>query len=176
MLDKIRSTLLLTSFLVIAGGLMLYVYILAKGDGDIFGAGDGTLEPTDFTTLSYSLADNGYLLCDAEECPNAESNGNAERFLVDAGRLRQIVADYADLMPTVRTHSFDFRRSQFDFLERLPGETYPTVVVVRILPDGRLNSKLVYYSYKPIGNSTADEHQERAQRWISQFHQLVNNQ
>jgi len=173
MLEKFRSYLLLISFIVIALGLMLYVYILAKGEGDMFG-GEGTLEPTSFETLTYTVEDSGYLLCDASLCSQADADGNAEPFSVDAGRLRQVVADYSDSMPTVRVHNFDFRKSQYDFLERLPGETFPAVVSVRILPVTAYSSKLAFYSYKPVGSASAESHQERAERWLSQLHNLAD--
>jgi len=173
MLEKIRSYLLLISFIVIAGGLMLYMYVLAKGDSSMFGGSSGTLEATDFQTLTFTAGDKGYLLCDADLCSNAEADGNAEPFNIGAVSLRQILADYTDAMPTVRTHNFDFRKSQFDFVERLPGETYPTVISVQVLPVTALSSKLVFYSYKPIGKSTAEDHHERAERWLGALHALA---
>jgi len=176
MLEKIRSYLLMISFLVIAGGLMLYMYVLAKGDSGILGGKEGTLQPTDFASLSYSVGDTGYLMCSTPLCSVADPDANEELFNLDAGRLRQLVADYADSLPTVTVHSFDFRLSQFDFIERMPGKTFPTVISVRIIRDTDYSSKLAFYSYKPVGSSTANDHQQNAARWITDLHARADDQ
>ena len=176
MIEKLRSYLLLLSFIVILGGLMLYMYVLAKGDSDLFGSGSGTLQPVDFETLTYQVGDSGHLLCDQALCGAADADRDAEIFNVDAGRLRQIVADYTDGLPTVETFSFDFKKNQFDFLERLPGETFPTVVTLRILRDTSFSSKLALYSVKPVGSSSVEQHAERAERWLTELHALANGQ
>jgi len=176
MLEKIRSILLFLSVFVIAGGLMLYIYVLSKGDGEIFGGGSGTLPATKFTALTYQSGDKGYLLCDQTLCSNAEADGNSEPFNVSSSRLRQIVADYSDEMPTVETRNFDFKNNQFEFLERMPGETYPTVIVVRIQAGGSYSSKLVIYSFKPVGSSTHEDHQDRIERWLEQLRKRADGQ
>ena len=168
MIEKLRSYLLMLSFIVIMGGLMLYMYVLASGDGgSLFGDGEGTLQPTNFETLAYNIGDNGYLLCDADLCANASADGSAEIFTISASQLVQLVADHSDVTPTVDTHNFDFRKNQFDFLERLPGETFPTVITVRVLPVNAFSSKMAIYSHKPVGSNSRETNQERTERWVS---------
>lgn len=171
MLTKIRSLLLGLSLMTVAALLALYLYVqMGKGEA-IFGGSEGTLPPTDFTTLDHPNTQEGYLLCPDDLCAKAMSDGPAPRFNVDAQKLRQAIVDFADGMPTIRTHKFDIRTSQFDFLERLPGETMPTVISVRILPDTAYTSKLAIYSYKPIGELGRESHAERVERWV----RLINS-
>jgi hypothetical protein len=172
MLDKIRSYLLVLCVIVIAVGLMAYVYVLSKGDGELFGGGSGNLPPTDFETLSYSIEDTGYLMCSTSTCSAADSDENSARFEVDAVTLRQLVADFTDADANIRTKNFDFRKSQFEFLERLPGQPFPSVISVRIVAVDTYTSELVLYSFKPVGKSMDGEHTERAARWISSLQAL----
>jgi len=167
MIEKIRSYLLMLSFIVIAGGLMLYMYVLAGGGDTLFGDGDGTLAPVDFETLTYDAENKGYLLCDASLCTNAEADGGAEIFTVNAGQLRQLIADFSDTLTTTETHNFDFIKNQFDFLERLPGETFPTVIALRVLPINAFSSKLAVYAYKPVGTNSRESNLQRVERWMA---------
>jgi len=172
MIEKIRSYLLTISFIVIAGGLMLYMYILASGDGSsLFGDKEGTLQATNFEALVYQSDDKGHLRCDADMCTKANADAGAEIFNVGAGKLRQIVADHSDDAPLVETYNFDFRKNQFDFLERLPGETFPTVISVRISPVNAFSSKMALYVYKPVGSNSRETMEEKAERWISLLQQ-----
>lgn len=175
MLTKIRSLLLGLSLFTVAGLLALYLYVqMGKGE-TIFGGGEGTLPPTNFETLVHPNDHAGYLLCPADLCSQAQTDGPAPTFNVNANILRQTIVDFADSMPTIRTHRFDIRNSQFDFLERLPGEHIPTVVSVRILPDTAYTSKLAIYSYKPVGKVGKEGHAERTERWLQLINSHLNN-
>lgn len=174
MIEKLRSYLLIICVVVIALGLGLYVYVLSKGDGEVFGGSSGNLPPTSFETLAYQIGDEGYLLCSPNLCENADADGNSEKFDVDATTLRRIVADFTDADPTIKTQNFDFRISQFEFLERIPGQTFPSVISVRIVPETDYSSRLVFYSFKPVGKSADGEHRDRAARWLSSLHDIVN--
>lgn len=166
MLNKFRSLLLGLSMITIAGLLALYLYVqMGKGEA-IFGGSEGTLPPTNFTELQHPIGETGYLLCSAELCSKAEPDGPAPMFDVDATILRQAIVDFTDDMPTIRTHRFDIRNNQFDFLERLPGEHMPTVISVRIIPDTAYTSKIAIYVTKPIGNIGREPHSARAERWV----------
>jgi len=167
MIEKIRSYLLMLSFIVIAGGLMLYMYVLASGDNSLFGDSDGNLQPVDFETLAYAIGDDGHLLCDAGFCGQASADGGAEIFNIGASRLRQLIADFSDNQPTIETHNFNFAKNQFDFLERLPGETFPTVIAVRIEPINAFSSNLMLFAYKPVGSNSRESNQQRAERWMA---------
>lgn len=174
MIEKIRSYLLMLSFIVIAGGLMLYMYVLASGDNSLFGDSDGKLQPVDFETLAYTVGDGGYLLCDTDLCEQAYADGGAEIFNIGAGSLRQLIADFSDIQSTLETHNFDFAKNQFDFLERLPGETFPTVIAVRIVPINAFSSKLTLYAYKPVGSNSRESNQQRAERWIANLQERAS--
>jgi len=166
MLNKIRSLLLGLSLIVVTGLLALYLYVqMGKGDA-IFGGSEGTLPPTNFMSLDHPNSQDGYLLCPETLCTNAQADGPAESFNVDATTLRQAIVDFAEAMPTIRTHRFDIPNSQFDFLERLPGEHMPTVVSIRILEDSAYTSKIAIYCFKPVGTINRESHQERVDRWI----------
>ena len=78
-----------------------------------------------------------------------------------------MIADFSDIQPSVETHNFDFTKNQFDFLERLPGETFPTVIAVRIVPINTFSSKLAMYVYKPVGSNSRESNQQRAERWAA---------
>jgi len=176
MLEKFRTYLLMISFLVIAGGLMLYIYVLAKGDGEAFGGIKGTLQPTDFTSLTYAVGDSGYLMCSLSLCAAADADADAEPFNLSASKLRQILADYADTSPAVSIHDFDFRNNQYDFVERLPGQTFPNVISVRVIANTDYTSRLAYYSYRPVGSSDAEDHRQNAARWIAELHSIAKDQ
>ena len=166
MIEKIRSYLLMLSFIVIAGGLMLYMYVLASGGSTLFGDSEGNLEPVNFETLAYTIGDSGYLLCDTAICGQADADGGAEIFTIGISQLRQLIADFSDNQPTIETYNFDFAKNQFDFLERLPGETFPTVIAVQAVPINAFSSKLALYAYKPVGTNSRESNQQRAERWI----------
>lgn len=171
MLNKIRSLLLGLSLMTVAGLLALYLYVqMGKGEA-IFGGGEGTLPPTNFAGLTHPSGVDGYLLCSPELCSSAEVDGPAPTFDVDATVLRQAIVDFTEDMPTIRTHRFDIRTSQFDFLERLPGEHLPTVISIRVLPDTAYTSRLAIYCTKPIGDIGRESHSERVERWI----RLINS-
>ncbi len=175
MLTKIRSLLLGLSLITVAGLLALYLYVqMGKGEA-IFGGSDGTLPPTDFASLIHPSGDNGYLLCPTELCRNAEADGPAPLFEVGATILRQAIVDFTDDMPTIRTHRFDIRTSQFDFLERLPGEHLPTVISIRVLPDTAYTSRLAIYCTKPIGDIGRESHSERVERWVRLIGSRLNS-
>ncbi|TNE62266.1 MAG: hypothetical protein EP335_13285 [Alphaproteobacteria bacterium] len=166
MLEKFRSLAMGASLIVVLLGLAAFFLVQIGGGDKLFGGGDGSLEPVNFETLAYSPSDTGYLLCSPDLCQKAEADGNSELFNIDAQKLRTVVADYADHMPTVNTFRFDLITNQFDFTERLPGESYPSVVSVRITETTPLSSALAIYSYQPVGKSTSADHQERVERWI----------
>jgi len=173
MLDKLRSYLLILCGIVMALGLGLYVYVLSKGDGDAFGGSQGSLPPTAFESLTYAAGDEGYLLCSPSICNSADADGNSERFQIDATSLRRLVADFTDADPSIKTQNFDFRISQFEFLERMPGQPFPSVISIRIVPDTAYSSQLIFYSYKPVGDSVDGEHRSRATRWLSALHEMA---
>lgn len=174
MLNKIRSLLLGLSLITIAGLLALYLYVqMGKGEA-IFGGGEGTLPPTDFTALAHPNEYEGYLLCDESLCTGSQADGPAATFPVNSTALRQALVDFSDGMPTIRTHRFDIRNNQFDFLERFPGDPMPTVVSVRIIPDTAYNSKIALYIFKPIGDIGKESHPERADRWIRQISNILS--
>ncbi len=171
MFDKIRSLLLGLSLITVAGLLALYLYVqMGKGEA-IFGGGEGTLPPTNFAELTHPNGVDGYLLCSEDLCTKAEPDGPSPVFEVDATTLRQAIVDFTEDMPTIRTHRFDIRNSQFDFLERLPGEHLPTVISVRILSDTAYTSKLAIYCTKPIGDIGKEGHGDRIDRWL----RLINS-
>ncbi|WP_417464382.1 hypothetical protein [Kordiimonas sp.] len=166
MFEKFRSAAIGLSVLVILAGVGLYILVQTGGGDKLFGGKEGTLPPVDFATLSRAFDDPSYLLCDKELCKNAEVDGPAPQFEVDAQTLRLAIADYTDNMPTVRTFRFDPMANQFDFTERLPGESLPSVVTVRIIDKGNYASELVIFSRTPVGDSKAQHHEERVTRWI----------
>ncbi len=167
MLEKFRSLAIGLCLFVIVIGLAVYFMVQIGGGDSIFGDEGGTLEVVEFETLPFEGDDTGYLLCPATLCKAAVANGPAARFQVDARTLRLALADYVDNMPTIRTYKFDPVKNQFDFLERLPGESIPAVLTVRILDIDGFSSALVIYSRKPIGDSKPGEHEKRVTRWLT---------
>ncbi|MBL4790402.1 MAG: hypothetical protein JKY60_15635 [Kordiimonadaceae bacterium] len=178
MLEKVRSYLMLISFVVIAGLLGFYLYVLAKGDDLPFGSKKGALQPASFETINYKLGDDGFLLCPITLCKIADPDGDAEVFNLTPGKLRQVIADYSDYNPSVTLHNFDFGKNQFDFLERSPGETFPTVIAVRILnvAGTPYSSALAIFVSKPVGSRLKEKHAARADRWLAQLHDLAKDQ
>ncbi|WP_417459854.1 hypothetical protein [Kordiimonas sp.] len=175
MFEKFRSAAIGLSVLVILAGVGLYILVQTGGGDKIFGGKEGTLPPVDFHALNRAFDDPSYLLCSKDLCANAEVDGPAPRFEVDAQTLRLALADYTDNMPTVRTFRFDPMANQFDFTERLPGESLPSVVTVRIIDKGNYASEMVIYSRTPVGDSNAEDHEERVTRWIRMISsRLVN--
>lgn len=166
MLERFRSAAIGLCLLVILGGLVAYFIVQSGGGEKLFGGGDGSLPPTDFTVLAEDGTTGAYLLCPQDLCQSSLANGPAPQFPVSAAILRQTIADYADNMPTIRTFRFDPVSSQFDFTERLPGESLPAVITVKVLPDSNYSSRLVIYSRKPLGENRDGEHQERVERWL----------
>ncbi|SDD82251.1 MULTISPECIES: hypothetical protein [Kordiimonas] len=167
MLEKFRSLAIGLCLFVIVIGLAVYFMVQIGGGDSLFGDESGTLETVEFETLPFDGDETGYLLCPGTLCKAATTNGPAARFEVDAGTLRLALADYVDNMPTIRTYSFDPVNNQFDFLERLPGESIPAVLTVRILDIDGYSSSLVIYSRKPIGDSKPGEHEKRVTRWLT---------
>ncbi|PCI62580.1 MAG: hypothetical protein COB37_06715 [Kordiimonadales bacterium] len=178
MLDKVRSYLMVISFVVIAGLLGFYLYVLAKGDDLPFGSKKGDLQPAKFETTEYQFGDEGFLLCPAVLCKSADPDGDAEIFNISASKLRQVIADYSDHNPSVELHNFDFGKNQFEFLERSPGETFPTVVSIRVLQDANLpnSSAVAVFIKKPVGSRIKEKHAARADRWLAQLHALAKDQ
>lgn len=166
MFEKFRSAAIGLSVLVILAGVGLYILVQTGGGDKIFGGKEGTLPPVDFSTLDRAFDDPSYLLCGKDLCPNAEVDGPAPSFEVNAQTLRLALADYTDNMPTVRTFRFDPMTNQFDFTERLPGESLPSVMTIRIIDKGNYASEMVMFSRKPVGESEAADHEERVTRWV----------
>ncbi|MCJ9428455.1 hypothetical protein [Kordiimonas marina] len=169
MLERFRSLVIAVSLIVVMAGLAAFFLTQMGGGSKLFGEKQGSLSPTDFETLAYTPDKAGYLLCSPSLCKNAEADGNSELFDISARRLTQLVADFADQMPTVKTIKVDLANSQFDFTERLPGQSYPSVVSVRVVKTGQLSSAMAIYSYQPVGKSTSKDHEERVERWIHQL-------
>lgn len=167
MLEKFRSLAIGLCLFVIVIGLAVYFTVQIGGGGSIFGDEGGTLETVEFETLAFQGDETGYLLCPDTLCQAALTNGPAVRFEVDAGTLRLALADYVDNMPTIRTYGFDPIKNQFDFLERLPGESVPAVITVRVIDIDSYSSALAIYSRKPIGDSKPGEHEKRVNRWLN---------
>lgn len=174
MLERIRSLVVGLSLVVVAAGLAIYFLVQIGGGDSLFGSKDGNLQSTDFVTLSYAPEQNGYLLCNADLCRNATADGNGEIFLRPVSDLRKAVADLADSLPTVKTLKFDLVNNQFEFSERLPGQTFPAVVSVRIDEAAPYTSTLSIYSYQPVGDSTPADHRDRVIRWIQMLKTSLN--
>ncbi|WCL54997.1 hypothetical protein [Gimibacter soli] len=165
MIDRFRQIAIFVSLIVVVGLVVLYMMVQMGGGDTLFGDREGNLEPVDFATLAYMPDQNGFLMCDEATCTAAAADGPTLRFEADAARLRQVLADFTDDNPTVRTHRFDLATSQFDFLERLPGADFPAVVTVQVIDMGPGLSGLVMYSRQPIGDSSKADHADRMARW-----------
>ena len=166
MLDRFRSLAVGLSLIVLVGLLGLYFIVQLGGGEDVFGGSEGNLPPVDFTSLDYSPEDNGYLLCPPEACGAAIADRVSPVFPVDAGQLRQVFADFADSNPTISTFRFDLVSNQFDFTERLPGQTFPAVVTVKIIRVDAYNATAAIYSRQPVGSSVKEDHIDRVDRWL----------
>ncbi|MFC3052436.1 hypothetical protein [Kordiimonas pumila] len=167
MLNKFRNLTVGLSLIILVGLLGMYLYVQAGKGEAIFGSTSGSLEPTDFESLVYPSAVPAYLICPESLCRNAVTDTATPTFNMDTAALRQKVVDYADSMPTIKTHSFNIQSNQFDFLERLPGEHFPSVVSVRILEDTPYTSQIAIYSYKPVGDGSDNDHRDLVERWIN---------
>ena len=166
MLDRFRSLVVGLSLIVVIGLLSLYFIVQLGGGEDVFGGSDGNLPPVDFTSLDYSPEDNGYLLCPPEACGAAIADQVAPVFRVDAGQLRQLFVDFADSNPTISTFRFNLVTNQFDFTERLPGQTFPAVITVKIIPVDAYTATAAIYSRQPVGSSDKEDHTDRVSRWL----------
>ncbi|WP_417451870.1 hypothetical protein [Kordiimonas sp.] len=166
MFEKFRSAAIGVSVFVILLGIGAYMMVQMGGGDKLFGGKGGSLPPVDFATLERSFDEPSFLLCDRDICPNAEVDGPAPRFEAKAQTLRLAIVDFADNMPTVRTFRFDPANNQFDFTERLPGESLPSVITVQIRDIDGYSSALMVYSRTPVGDSAAEEHEERVTRWL----------
>lgn len=166
MLDRFRSLAVGLSLIVLVGLLGLYFIVQMGGGEDIFGGREGNLPPVDFGQLDYSPEDNGYLLCPPEACGSAVADGVSPEFPVDAGQLRQLLADFADSNPTIDTFRFDLSANQFDFTERLPGQTFPAVVTIKVIAVDTYSSTIAVYSRQPVGSSAKSDHSDRVTRWL----------
>lgn len=166
MLEKFRSLAIGLCLIVIIFGLGAYVMVQTGGGEKLFGGSSGELPPVEFETLAYQGDEAGYLLCPDDLCQAANANGPAISFPVDAQKLRLAIADFSDNMPTIKLFRFDPAANQFDFTERLPGESLPAVLTVRVLPGDNYSSALAIYSRKPVGESEEGEHEKRVSRWV----------
>lgn len=166
MLDRFRSLIIGLSLIVIVGLLALYFIVQIGGGEDVFGGKEGSLPPVNFATLEYEPEDNGYLLCAPGACGVATADSVSPTFGVDAGQLRQIFVDFADSNPTIQTFRFNLVENQFDFTERLPGNTFPAVITVKIQPIDAYSSTMSLYSRQPVGDSDKSDHADRASRWL----------
>ncbi len=166
MLDRFRSIAVGLSLIVLVGLLALYFIVQIGGGEDIFGGKEGNLPPVEFNELDYVPENNGYLLCPPDVCGTAIADGVSPEFPVDAGQLRQLLIDFADSNPTIATFRFDLVANQFDFTERLPGQTFPAVVTVKIIPVSAYSSTAAIYSRQPVGDSDKADHADRVNRWL----------
>lgn len=166
MLDRFRSLAIGLSLIVLVGLIGLYLIVQIGGGEDIFGGRDGNLPPIAFESLAYEPDDTGYLLCPPDVCTEAVADGIAPIFPVDAGQLRQLLADFSDNNPTVATFRFDLRANQFDFTERLPGQTFPAVVTIKIIAVDAYSATAAIYSRQPVGSSDKQDHADRVNRWL----------
>ncbi len=166
MLDRFRSLIIGLSLIVIVGLLAVYFIVQLGGGEDIFGGREGSLPPVEFTSLDYSPDDVGYLMCPPEACGSAVADSVSPVFPVDAGQLRQLLADFADSNPTIETFRFNLPDNQFDFTERLPGQTFPAVVTIKVIEVDAYNSTIAVYSRQPVGRSAKPDHGDRVTRWL----------
>lgn len=167
MLDKIRSALIGASLFAILALGGLYMYVQIKGGESIFGNTEGTLQPTNFSTLNHPNEHEGFLVCVPEECPKAEIDEIPIIFKLSAPDLRQLVADFTDSYSNINAINFDFAKNQFEFTEKRPGKPFPTVVSVKIVAVTPYSSQLMMYAYKPVGETSRQQNQETVERWIS---------
>jgi len=166
MFEKVRSAIIGISLIVVMVGIGAYVMVQMGSGESLFGGRGGSLPPVEFKALERPYDEASFLLCDKEMCANAATDGPAPRFEVDAQTLRLALIDFADNMPTVNTFRFDPVANQFDFTERLPGESLPSVITVRIIDVDGYSSKVAVYSRTPVGDSNAASHEERVTRWL----------
>lgn len=161
MLDKARTILIGLSLLV-AGALIF----LIMGDFDL-GSGSGSLEPVDFATLDHKGGGEmpAYLLCHNEDCPNAFADGGALNIGAPSSALVTALRRLSEEQPHIHLRTFDPVKQQFEFLERLPAEKLPSVVVVALKDLPLERTRVTLYSYKPLGDSAYRDHAERINRW-----------
>lgn len=165
MLDKFRSFIIGLSLLVVLALVGLYFIVVIGSGEDVFGDKDGSLPKVDFGTLIYNADQNGYLACSPDYCPNAVADSPAALFEMSAPTLRQFMVDFADAQPMVDIFRFDLPTNQFDFTERLPGQTFPAVVTVKIIGTDPYSSTALLYSRQPVGDSEKSDHADRVARW-----------
>lgn len=166
MIERFRSVVVGLSMVVLLGLIGLYLYVQIGGGEEIFGENGGSLPSINFSSLAYTGDDTGYLMCSTDLCENAVPDAPSPVFQMDASALRQLFVDFSDSNPTVKTFRFDLAGNQFDFTERLPGETFPAVITVKIVALDTYTSTAAIYSRQPIGDSTRSDHAERVARWL----------
>ena len=166
MLERIRGYIFWICGGVVLLGAIGYIFALTGSGTGFFGDSEGTLAPTDFSTLSFQVGENGYLLCDTLICPNATANSSPANFPGDLRAIRLMIADFADDNPSIRLRSFNPASNQFEFIERSPGRPLPAVISVKLFEAPNITTNLAIYSYQPVGNSSADDHKKRVERWL----------
>ncbi len=171
MLDQIRGYIFWICGGVVLIGVIAYIFAITGSGTSFFGDSNGTLEPTNFKALNFSLSENGYLLCSKDICPNAKANGQLANFPGDIRRLRLILADFADDNPTIRFRSFNPVTNQFEFSERSPGHPLPAVISIKLIEVANKKTEMAIYTYQPIGDSSLDDHKNRINRWL----RLISN-
>jgi len=179
MLDKFRSFALGASIIIIILGIGAYLMIRMNGGESLLGAREGSLPAVNFSALDYTADQPGYLMCDPAVCPSATPDEAGVAFTVSRQKLRRTLVSFTDNTPTIRTLRMDIIHNQFDFTERLPGESFPSVIAVRILGtpagDKAETASLALYSYSPMGSVTSPDHKARLQRWVRMIKARLNS-
>lgn len=164
MLERARTWLIGLSLVIVFAGLG-YVFF---GGGETPGGNAGLLEPTNFQTLTHGPDSEitGFLLCASSLCEKSIIDGPAPTYTTSPSKVMAAIGEYADTIPFIRTHTVDLGQFQLEFLERLPSEISPSVVVVRLTQTSLGQTVVNLYSYKPLGDSERSDHEDRVQRWV----------
>jgi hypothetical protein len=166
MLDRFRTLIYWACGIVLLVGVLAYIMVLNGSASSFFDDQRGTLQPTDFGSLSFTPDADGYLLCDPSACPDAEPNGPMPVFPLSPADLRLIFASISDSAPNITLRDFNPATNQLEFIERLASDPLPTVISIRLLERAQSQTAVAIYSYKPVGSSDAKDHQERVERWL----------
>lgn len=133
----------------------------------------GTIEKTDFATLTAPATPNWYLICPPEICPNIQAQARAPEFDLPAERLQSVLVAMIQSLPNAMIVEETPRRLYV--VDRTAFVRWPDHVVIEVMPLGDNASTLILFSRSQYGRSDFGENKSRMENWLSRLERLLPN-
>lgn len=127
-----------------------------------------------FENLETEVEQDHYVVCPNGVCPLGSVDRESPNYNASTTEMRAKLLAFVDNRPNITLKNIDMSLQQFDFIEQVPGASFPDIITVRIIENIDGTVSLAIYSRSVIGDGIADFNKRRVENWLLVFDAFKN--